>query len=340
MDNFAIEITESVANKRDLNKSQMQKMFELIISGKLTNEQIASFLVALKNKGETYTEIAAAAEVLRKFCIKIDIKNKEYLVDTCGTGGDCVGTFNISTVSAIVSAGSGVRVAKHGNRSVSSKCGSADLLEGLGVNLNMSPKDSAVCLDTLGLAFLFAPLYHPAMKNVANVRRELKTRTIFNILGPLANPAGAKCQLLGVYSKDLADKLAMALLELGSENCMVVSGDDGMDEITTTAKTYVVELKNKKIKKYFLDPMDYGIEKANVDSLRVANVEDAKKMALGVLNKEKSPARDIVLLNAGATAYISQKTSSIEEGIGLARESIDRGYAMDKLKMLVNFKKA
>jgi anthranilate phosphoribosyltransferase len=292
-------------------------------------------MVALQIKGPTIDEIAAAAEVMREVSNKVKITSKQNLIDTCGTGGDSLQTFNVSTLAAIVAASAGAVVAKHGGRSVSSKSGSADVLESLGVNVNLNFSQLGNLVDDIGIGFMFAPNYHPAMKHVAPVRKELKLRTIFNLLGPLTNPASAKNQVVGVYDKELTIVFAEVLKKLGSHHVLSVHGDDGMDEISITGKTYIAELKNGKILEYEFNPQDYGFELGKIEDIEVADIESSKKMMLGVLNRDKNTARDITILNAGAALYVSGICQDFESAFEVSAQMIDEGHAIKKLKQLI-----
>ncbi|HSI95321.1 MAG: anthranilate phosphoribosyltransferase [Methylophilaceae bacterium] len=321
--------------RSDLTHGQMLEIMRQIMSGALTPVQIAGILIALRMKGETVDEIAAAAEVMRELSTKVNVTAKAHLIDTCGTGGDGIQTFNVSTVSAFVAAAAGARVAKHGGRSVSSTCGSADVLEELGVNVNMTPEQVAQCVDEIGIGFMFAPNHHSAMKHAAPVRRELGVRTLFNLLGPLTNPAGAKRQVMGVFDRGLTAKLARVLHRLGSEHVLVVHGADGMDEISFSGDTYVAELKDGQVSEYVLNPQQFGMQLHNAESIRVQNAEESKAMILSVLAGQAGPARDIVLLNAGAAIYVAGLVSNIQEGIDAAIRVIDGQLAKTKLDQLV-----
>ncbi len=327
------EALAALIDKNDLTRIQMQSVFEEIMQGRLSPERISAFLIALRMKGETAQEITGAALAMRKFVKKINIK-EDVVLDTCGTGGDIKHTFNISTVSALVAAGCGLVVAKHGNRAVSSLCGSADLLEALGVNINIDEKKVEECLRTVGIGFLFAQSLHPAMKYAAGARKELGLRTIFNLLGPLTNPAFATHQLLGVYDPKLLTVLAKVLSNLGVKHGLVVHGLDGLDEITTTTFTKICELKNKKLRSYKISPSDFGIKKSRLKDLEGGNARDNARITLEVLQAKKGPKRDIVLLNSGCAIYTADMAGSIKEGIELARQSIDSGAALRKLEEL------
>ena len=319
----------------DLSSPEMQALMTLIMTGELSSVQIASCVVAMQIKGETPDEIAAAASVMRKHSNKVIIEDSKYLIDTCGTGGDSLQTFNVSTLSAIIAAAAGAKVAKHGGRSVSSKCGSADVLEALGVNVNLDYKRLGHLVDAIGIGFMFAPNYHPAMKYVAPVRKELGIRTIFNLLGPLTNPASAKRQIVGVYSKELTIAFAKVLQKLGSKHVLVVHGEDGMDEISITGETFIAELKDNVIKEYTIRPSDFKLREGNLRDIIVKDSTHSKKMILEILNGKLSVGRDIALLNAGAAIYISGLVNDIDSGITIAVDMIDQGKAMEKLNQLI-----
>jgi len=297
--------------------------------------QIAAFMIALRMKGESIDEIASAAEVMRKFSNKVAIDSSTHLIDTCGTGGDSLQTFNVSTLSSIIAASAGAIVAKHGGRSVSSKCGSADVLESLGVNVNLGFENLSKLVNKIGIGFMFAPNYHPAMKYVAPVRKGLGVRTIFNMLGPLTNPAGAQRQVIGVFSKDLCMVFAEVLQKLGSKHVLVVHGEDGMDEISITGKTTVAELKDNQISQYEISPNDFGFKNGSMTDITVENVEESKQKILAILDGERGSARDISVLNAGAAIYVSGLAESIEKGLHLAGKLIDSGEARHKLEELI-----
>ena len=322
-------------NGESLSFDVMQALMQQVMSGELTAAQIAGALVALRIKGETVDEIAAAASVMRSLSTKVEIQDAQYLVDTCGTGGDGIQTFNISTVSAFIAAAAGAKVAKHGGRSVSSTCGSADVLEALGVNVNLSPEQVANTVNQVGLGFMFAPNHHSAMKHAAPVRRELGIRTLFNLLGPLTNPASAKRQVMGVFSRELTAKLAHVLKQLGSEHVMVVCGADGMDEISFTGDTYVAELKHGEVLEYTLNPTQFGLNLHELSSIKVSNAQESKDIILDLLAGKTGPARDIVLLNAGAAIYVSGVTTTLADGIKAAANMLDNGQAMQKLQALI-----
>ena len=326
----------SLIRGEDLSSSEMGILMSLIMTGKLSSAQIASCLVAMQIKSAIPNEIAAAALVMREHSNKVSVKDTQYLIDTCGTGGDSLQTFNVSTISAIVAAAAGAKVAKHGGRSVSSKCGSADVLEALGVDVNLDYKRLGQLVDTIDIGFMFAPNYHPAMKYVASVRKELEVRTMFNLLGPLTNPASTSKQVVGVYSKELTTTFAEVLQKLGSKHVLVVHGEDGMDEISITGKTFVAELKDNVVKEYTIEPSMFNLKVASLEDIIVENPAHSKQMILDILSGRLSVARDITLLNAGAAIYISGLATSIKSGILMATEAIDQGKAMEKLNQLIN----
>lgn len=316
----------------DLSRELATVVMDELLAGELTPAQIGGLLLGLRIKGESAEEIAAFAGALRKVCHTIPAP--EGTVDTCGTGGDGVGTFNISTTAAFVVAGAGVPVAKHGNRFSSGKCGSADVLEQLGIPINLTPAESTRNLREIGIAFLFAPNHHPAMAKVATHRRELGVRTIFNLLGPLLNPAGAPYQLLGVSSPVLLPKMAQALSILGSKRAVVMIGDDGLDEVTLTDRTQAILVADGKITPFDIIPEDYGFERCSLEQLRGGSTEENAHTTLGILQGETGPKRDIVLLNAGVALYAAERVKDINEGVLMARESLDSGQALAKLKAL------
>jgi anthranilate phosphoribosyltransferase len=322
-------------DQREIFYDEMLSLMRQIMSGEVTQAQIAGILIGLRVKNETVGEISGAAFVMREFSAKVPVDNRAHLVDTCGTGGDAAHTFNISTTSALVAAAAGARVAKHGGRSVSSTCGSADVLEALGVNLNLTPMQVGSCIDQIGIGFMFAPNFHGAMKYAAPVRRELGVRTIFNVLGPLTNPAGADNQVLGVFHPDLVGIQARVLQRLGSRHVLVVHGADGMDEISISGMTVVAELKDGNISEYSIAPGDFGLPQAPVELLRVSNSAEACQKLLDVLDNHSGAARDIVQLNAGAAIYVAGLAGSLKEGIQLADQAIGSGAAKTKLDQLV-----
>lgn len=323
-------------DQREIFYDEMLSLMRQIMSGEVSAAQIAGILVGLRVKKETIGEISAAAFVMREFSSKVPVSKREHLVDTCGTGGDAVHTFNISTASALVAAAAGARVAKHGGRSVSSTCGSADVLEALGVNLNLTPEQVGHSIDEIGIGFMFAPNFHGAMKHAAPVRRELGVRTIFNVLGPLTNPAGADNQVMGVFHPDLVGIQARVLQRLGSRHVLVVHGSDGMDEITISGPSNIAELKDGNIIEYTVQPSDFGLQEASLDAIRVTNVDEAKTMLLSVLDNQPGTARDIVLLNAGAAIYVAGLTNSLADGVNKASQVIASGASKDKLTQLIS----
>jgi anthranilate phosphoribosyltransferase len=328
---------EQVLAGHDLSHADMLALMRQVMSGELTAAQIAGLVIALRAKGESVDEISAAAFVMRELSTKVNIHDHTHLIDTCGTGGDGIQTFNVSTVSAFVAAAAGAKVAKHGGRSVSSTCGSADVLEALGVNVNLTPDQVAHCVDEIGVGFMFAPNHHSAMKHAAPVRRELGVRTIFNLLGPLTNPAGAKRQIMGVFAQALTAKLAHVLQNLGAEHVLVVHGADGMDEISFTGDSYIAELKDGKVSEYTVNPQQFSLKEHALSSIRVENAEQSKAMILEVLsgaNCTNQAARDIVLLNAGAAIYVAGLQPSIHAGVQHAAQTIDSGLALAKLNAL------
>lgn len=330
------EAIDNLSKGKDLTRGQMQEAMEEIMTGKVDTSLIVAFLTGLNKKGETVDELTVAVSVMLRYVTRIHT-DKQVVLDTCGTGGDTKGTFNISTAVSFVASGCGIAVAKHGNRSVSSCCGSADILEALGININMNPKDLEKCLDEIGIAFLFAPNLHPAMKYAMPARQQIGTKTIFNLLGPLSNPAGARYQLVGVYDKRWTEILAYVLGNLGTVHALIVHGEDGLDEITTTARTFVSEVYKGKIKNFEITPEDFGFRKAELQDLKGGDVSDNVRILLDILKGKTGPHRDIVLLNAAAAIYTTDKAKSIKEGIELAKESIDSGRALEKLELLQRY---
>lgn len=326
------EALEQLALGRDLPEALVSDIMYDLLEGSLTPVQIGGLLFGLRMKGESAEEIAAFAKSLRS--ISHQILAPEGAVDTCGTGGDGTGTFNISTTAAFVVAGAGVPVAKHGNRFASGRCGSADVLEQLGVPINQTPEESTRCLQEVGMAFLFAPLYHPAIGKVASSRRELGIRTIFNLLGPLLNPASAPYQLLGVSSAGLLPKMAEALKRLDCKRALVVVGDDGLDEVTLTGRTQAILVDQGILKSFELFPEDYGFKRCSLNSLLGGSPEENARLTENILQGEPGPKRDIVLLNAGIAIYVAKRASTIQEGIDLAEHSLDSGLALGKLNAL------
>ena len=325
---------KAVTEKQDLSAEEMSATMRLIMTGEATPAQVGGFLIGLRMKGETIDEIAAAAAVMRELASKVDV-DKEHLVDTCGTGGDASGSFNISTASAIVVAAAGGKVAKHGNRSISSKSGSADVLETAGVNLEISPQQVAECVNEIGVGFMFAPLHHSAMKHAIGPRREMAVRTIFNVLGPLTNPAGAPNQVLGVFSKDLVEPLAHVLKRLGSEHVLVVHAEDGLDEISIASPTYIAELNDGEVKTYTIQPEDFDLSRADLEQIRATDSAHSLEIIKSVFNNTDGPAKDIVCLNAGAAIYAAGLTASLAEGVKKAQQVIASGAVAEKLQQLI-----
>jgi anthranilate phosphoribosyltransferase len=351
----------STNSGESLSRSEAREVMAEVLSGKCTDAQIAALLIALKMKGETVEEIVGFAEAIRAAAAPLPIRGNDALavsgtgrdalaeesldsalvesslVDTSGTGGDASGTFNISTATALVTAGAGVRVAKHGNRSISSKCGSADVVEALGVNIQLTPDRAAQCLREVGICFLYAPNLHPAMKQVQGVRRELRMRTMFNLLGPLTNPARASGQVVGVYSLDLVEKLAEALSMLGLRRALVVHGLDGLDEITITGPTRIAEAREGSVRSYEVEPEEFGMKRAALAEISGGDAAENAEIIRAVLGGEKSPRRDVVLLNSAAALVAAGRAEQMAEAIPLARQSIDSGAAAGKLESLTRF---
>ncbi|MFZ7308876.1 anthranilate phosphoribosyltransferase [Comamonas jiangduensis] len=333
----AQEALQRTIEHREIFHDEMLDLMSQIMRGEISPLMTAAILTGLRVKKETIGEITAAAEVMRDFSNKVHVHHKANLVDIVGTGGDGANTFNISTCATFVIAAAGGKVSKHGGRSVSSKSGSADAMEALGVNINLKPEQIADCIRDVGIGFMFAPNHHPAMKNVAPVRKELGVRTIFNILGPLTNPAGAPNILMGVFHEDLVGIQVRALQRLGAEHALVVYGRDGLDEISLGAGTLVGELKDGVVREYEIHPEDFGLRMAGTRGLKVETPEESKAMLMGVLQGEQGPARDIVCLNAGAALYAANVASSIEDGLQRAQAAIDSGAALKKLGELVAY---
>ncbi len=324
----------AVTEHRDLSAEEMTAVMRTIMTGEATPAQIGGFLIGLRMKGETVEEIAAAAAVMRELAAGVQVEG-EHVVDIVGTGGDASNTFNISTASTFVVAAAGGTVAKHGNRSVSSKSGSADLLEAAGVNLDLTPEQVAACIREVGVGFMFAPKHHSAMKHAIGPRKEMGVRTIFNVLGPLTNPAGAPNQLLGVFSAELVEPLAEVLNKLGSKHVLVVHAEDGMDEISIAAATRVAELKDGKVTTYTITPEDFGLARSAIDSLVVDSAEESLAIIKNVLDNQVGAARDIVVLNAGAAIYAADLAGTLQQGVRKADEVIASGAARAKLDALV-----
>lgn len=325
---------KTVSEHSHLSRTEMTEVMTQIMTGKATDAQIGGFLIGLRMKGETVDEITAAASVMRDLSTKVNT-SADYLVDTCGTGGDASGSFNISTASAIVTAAAGAHVAKHGNRSVSSKSGSADVLESAGVNLDVTPDDVARCIEHAGVGFLFAQKHHSAMRFAITARKEMAVRTIFNVLGPLTNPAAAPNQVMGVFAKELVTPIAHVLKELGSRHVMVVHSDDGMDEISISAPTTVAELKDGQVNTYVIQPEDFGLKTASLSELTVDSAEQSLAMILSVFDNKASAATDIVCLNAGAAIYVSGLADSHQQGVAMAQAAIAEGKAQKTLDKLI-----
>ena len=343
-----LDALHRLANHRQsLSRDEARAVMTEVLTGHCTDAQIAALLVALHMKGETVEEIVGFAEAIRAAATPLELHansvldasgtGRDALVDTCGTGGDTSGTFNISTATAFVVAGAGVRVAKHGNRSVTSKCGSADVMEALGVNINLPPTRIAACLEQVGIAFLFAPAMHSAMKYVQPARRELRLRTVFNLLGPLTNPARATCQVVGVYSADLVEKLAEALSMLGLHRALVVHGSDGLDEITITGPTRVGEVREGQVRTYEVTPGEFGLQEATLEDISGGDAALNAALIRDVLAGKKSPRRDVVLLNAAAALVAAGRADHLREAVPLAAQSIDSGAALKKLEGLIAF---
>ncbi len=329
------EALQRTIEHREIFHDEMLHLMRLIMQGELSPVMTAAIMTGLRVKKETIGEITAAAQVMREFSTKVHVHDRTHMVDIVGTGGDGAGTFNISTCATFVAAAAGARVSKHGGRSVSSKSGSADVMEALGVHINLQPEQIAQCIDEIGIGFMFAPNHHPAMKNVAPVRKELGVRTLFNILGPLTNPAGAPNILMGVFHPDLVGIQVRALQRLGAEHALVVYGRDGMDEISLGAATLVGELKNGEITEYEVHPEDFGLAMASNRALKVETPDQSRDLLLGVLKGETGAARDIVCLNAGVALYAANVAATMLEGIAQARAAIDSGAALAKLEQLV-----
>src|SRR5918992_2697523 len=344
-------ITEAVrqlVDRKNLSRIEAAAAMEAIMSGAATNAQIAAFLTALRMKGETVEELIGFAQVMRQKAVRVRTRSaeasasltgtdREMLIDTCGTGGDASGTFNVSTATAFVVAGAGLKVAKHGNRSASSLCGSADVVETLGVSLDLTPPQVARCVDEIGIGFLYAPLLHTAMKHVMTARREMGIRTVFNLLGPLTNPASANAQVIGVASAALTEPLARVLAELGTVRAFVVHGADNLDEISNTGESRVSEVREGVVRSFTVRPEDFGLEPATIADLRGGDREQNARIIRSVLDGETGPRRDIVLMNATAALVVGGRARDLKEGVGLAAESIDSGAARDTLNRLIAF---
>lgn len=329
-------VIQKLIRHENLSEQEMIDTMKNIMEGNASDILIAAFLTALGSKGETVEEITGSARVMREKAGCIHPKTA-YCIDTCGTGGDGAGTFNVSTAAAIVAAAGGAVVAKHGNRAMSSRSGSADVLEELGIDIMLNPEEVAECMDTVGIGFLFAQSFHKSMKYAAGARRELGIKTVFNILGPLTNPAGAKGQVLGVYSEELTGTMAEVLQRLGSERALVVHGMDGLDEITVTTATKVSELKDGKISSYYLDASDFGIPRSKISGLKGGNAKENAEIIKAVFSGARGPGRDMVVINSAAALYVAKVSDNIGEGIRLAEDIIDSGKASEKLGELIAF---
>ncbi len=325
---------KAVIAQQDLSTDDMSSVMQLIMTGEATPAQIGGFLVGLQMKGETVTEIAAAAKVMRSLATPVEIAGN-HIVDTCGTGGDGASTFNVSTASAFVVAAAGAKVAKHGNRSISSSSGSADVLEAAGVNLDITPEHVKHCVDTVNIGFMFAQKHHGAMKFAIGPRREMAVRTLFNLLGPLTNPAQAPNQVLGVFDKQWVEPMARVLKELGSDHVLVVHADDGLDEVSIGSATSVSELKNGVISNYTIQPEDFGLQRCNIEQLAVSNAQESLNIIKDLFAGKQGGARDIVVLNAGAAIYAAGLADNLADGIKLAQTHIDNGGAQAKLDALI-----
>jgi len=329
------EAIAALVSGRSLTIEEAAQVMEEIMNGEVTPAQFGAFVTALRLKGETVDEITGLARTMRAKAVPVTVAGP--VVDTCGTGGDGSATFNISTTAAFVVAGAGLKVAKHGNRAMSSQCGSADVLEALGVRLDLTAEQVQRCLEEVGMGFMFAPAFHPAMKYAAAPRREIGIRTVFNIVGPLTNPAGAEAQVLGVADGSLVEKLARVLQNLGCHHALVVHGEDGLDEITLTGKTLVCELKDGRINSYAVSPEDFGLSRAGLDSLRGGTVDENAALLRSILDGAPGPQRDVVLLNAAAALVAGDRVPSLEPGLDLAREALASGRALAKLEQLIEF---
>ena len=327
------DLVRKAADGQDLSADEANAAMTEIMDGKASAVQIAAFLVAMRMKGETVEEVTEFARVMREHALPVSARRRP-LVDTCGTGGDAIKTFNVSTAAAFVAAGAGVAIAKHGNRSVTSKCGSADVLEALGIKFDLPPEAVAKCIDEIGIGFMFAPAYHPAMKHAGPVRRELGLRTVFNALGPLTNPARAEAQVLGVYRPELTELHASVLRNLGSRRALVVHGEGGLDELSTFGPTQVAELRDGEIRTYRVTPEEVGLKPAQPGDVQGRSPAENAQLLVSILSGEGGPAREIVLLNAAAAIVAGEKADSLAEGVAAARTSIDSGAAMAKLKAL------
>ncbi|MDC1038703.1 anthranilate phosphoribosyltransferase [Candidatus Thioglobus sp.] len=330
------EAIKAVISRQNLNESEMHDVMNSIMTGQTTDAQIGAFLVGLSMKGETIEEITASAKVMRDLATSVKLSSDEYLVDTCGTGGDGLGLFNISTASAFVVAAAGGRVAKHGNRSISSKSGSADVLEAAGINLNLNPELISQCIEEIGVGFMFAPAHHSAMKHAIGPRKELAIRTIFNVLGPLTNPAKVPNQIMGVFDKNLVEPIANVLKGLDSRHVMVIHSEDGLDEFSIAKKTFVAELKDGDVSTYSVHPNDFGLNAASLEELKAENANESLALIYDAFAGKEGAAKDIIALNAGAAIYVSGLVNSLENGINKASEVLTNGSAQDKLDAYIS----
>ena len=329
------EAIQALVSGDSLMADEAALVMEEVMRGEVTPAQFGALVTALRLKGETVDEIAGLVRTMRARAVPVTVSGP--VVDTCGTGGDGAGTFNISTTAAFVAAGAGLKVAKHGNRAMSSQCGSADVLAALGIKIDLNAEQVRRCLEKVGMGFMFAPVFHPAMKYASAPRREIGIRTVFNIIGPLTNPAGAKAQVLGVADGSLLEKLASVLQGLGCRHALVVHGDDGLDEITITGKTSVCELKDGRIESYAISPGDFGLSQASLESLKGGNADENAALLRSILAGASGPQRDVVLMNAAAVLLAGERVATLEEGISLAKEVIDNGQALTKLERLIEF---
>jgi len=332
------EAIQSLVSGRSLTMEEAASVMEEIMQGEVTPAQFGAFVTALRLKGETVDEIAGLARVMRAKAIRV--VTADPVIDIVGTGGDNFNTFNISTAAAFVAAGAGLKVAKHGNRAMSSQCGSADVLEALGVRIDLNAEQVQRCIGEVGIGFMFAPAFHPAMKYASAPRREIGIRTIFNILGPLTNPAGASAQVVGVADGALVEKLALVLKSLGCHRALVVHGEDGLDEITVTGKTQVCELKDGDLKSYSISPEDFGLSRASLDSLKGGTLDENAALLRGVLAGTPGPQQDVVLMNAAAGLLAGDRVETLKQGATLAKEVVDGGHALAKLEQLIKFSRS
>lgn len=332
------EAIRMLVEGHSLTIEQAKGVMGEIMRGEATPAQFGAFVTALRLKGETVDEIVGMAEIMREKAIHVKVN--EPVVDTCGTGGDAAGTFNISTATAFVAVGAGIKVAKHGNRAMSSQCGSADVLEALGVKIDLDADGVSHCIEEVGIGFMFAPIFHPAMKYAAAPRREIGIRTIFNLIGPLTNPAGARAQVVGVADGTMAEKIAMAFEGLGCRHALVVHGENGLDEIAINGRTIIYELKDGEIESYHVSPGDFGVPEAELDSIKGGTAADNAAILRNVLSGEKGPQRDVVLMNAAAVLLAGDRVKNLEQGFKMAEEAIDSGRAMQKMEKLIAFSQA